>query len=115
MPRGVQDLEMYGEYNWDDPIYKVMRRETASPRFKIFMMKKAMLNPLFYQYTDMLALRVRGGDDLDDILRKQRRLLVDEGIVTDANEKMAKSFEETGYPYEDLEETDFRYGDVWCG
>ena len=111
----VNDLTLHAEYNWEDPIYKVLRRETASPRFKVFMMKKAMLNPLFYQYTDMLALRIRGGGDLDDLMRRQRRLLVEEGVVTESNERMQERMQETGRPYEDLEESDFRYGDVWCG
>lgn len=111
----VDDLTLHGEYNWNDPIYKVLRRETATPRFKIFLMKKGVLNLLFYQYTDMLALKMRGGGDLDDLMRKQRRLLVEEGVVTKPNETMKESFEEHGLPHEDLEETDFRYGDVWCG
>lgn len=110
----VEKHTLYGEYNWNDPIYKVLRRETASPRFKIFLMKKGVVNPLFYQYTDMLALHVRGGENLDDLMRKQRRMLVDEGVTTDANERMKKRFEK-GKPYTDLEEEDYHHGDVWCG
>ena len=113
--RSVEDLTLHGEYNWEDPIYKVLRRETASPRFKIFMMKKGMLNLLFYQFTDMLAMKLRGGGTLDDLMRKQRRLLVEEGVVTEANEKMKALFEEHASPYEDLEEADYKYGDAWCG
>lgn len=111
----VTDFTLYGEYNWSDPIYKVLRRETASPRFKLFMMKKGILNLLFYQYTDMTAMKLRGGSDLDDIMRKQRRLLVEEGIVTEANELMKNNFDTTKTPYEDLEEADFEFGPVWCG
>jgi len=110
----VDAFTLYGEYNWEDPIYKVLRRETTSPRFKIFLMKKGVMNPLFYQYTDMLAMRLRGGGTLDSIMRKQRRMLVDEGVVTDANERMKKHMT-SGSPYKDLEEEDFRHGDVWCG
>ncbi len=113
--KSVTEYTLYGEYNWDDPIYKVLRRETASPRFKIYMMQHGIMNLLFYQYTDMLALQVRGGDDIDDLMRKQRRLLIEEGMTTEPNEHMAANFEEHGTPHADLEETDFHYGDVWCG
>ena len=63
----VSNLPLYGEYNWDDPIYKVLRRETASPRYKIYLMQNGMLNIVFYQYTDMLALSSRAGIDFDDL------------------------------------------------
>lgn len=110
----VQQHTLYGEYNWKDPIYKVLRRETTSPRFKIFLMKKGVVNPLFYQYTDFLAMKLRGGGDLDDLMRKQRRMLVDEGVTTDANEKMKHNFTQ-GTPYTDLEEDDFHHAHIWCG
>ena len=111
----IEEMTLYGEYNWQDPIYKVLRRETASPRFKIYLMKKGVLNLLFYQYTDMLAMRLRGGGSLDDIMRRQRRLLVDEGYETKANKAMHDNMKQRGIPYKDLEEQDYRYGDVWAG
>lgn len=115
MPRSITDWGLYGEYNWDDPIYKVLRRETASPRFKIYLMKKGVLNLLFYQYTDFLGLRVRGGEDIDDLMRKQRNVLIDEGLTTEENEKMKQRFSDHHLPYGDLEPEDYRYGPVWCG
>lgn len=115
MTQDIKDLPLYGEYNWSDPIYKIIRRETASPRFKIYMMQQGMLNLLFYQFTDMKALRMRAGIDLDGLMRKQRRLLIEERIVTDANEKMKRNYSQNGHAYEDLEEADYTYGDVWCG
>ena len=111
----IKELPLYGEYNWNDPIYKVLRRETASPRYKIYLMKQGVLNPVFYQYTDMLALRSRSEEDFDTLFRKQRRLLIEEGIVTDANQEMHQQFTQTSTPYKDLEEEDFRYSNVWCG
>ena len=111
----IKQLPLYGEYNWDDPIYKVLRRETASPRYKIYLMQQGRLNIVFYQYTDMLALRSRSGIDYDELFRKQRRMLVDEGIITDANEEMKQHFQKTNTPYRDLEEEDWRYGNIWCG
>ncbi len=106
---------LYGEYNWDDPIYKVLRRETASPRYKIYLMQQGVLNLVFYQYTDMKALRSRSAEDFDTLFRKQRRLLVDEGVETDANKEMKKHFENYHAPYKDLEEKDWRYSSIWCG
>lgn len=111
----VKEYTLYGEYNWEDPIYRALRRETASPRFKVFMMQKGMNNLLFYQFTDFLALHPRGKEDLDGLMRKQRRVLIDEGIVTEANERMKNNFKESGLPHKDLEEEDFTYGEVWCG
>lgn len=111
----IEEFTLYGEYNWDDPIYKVLRRETASPRFKLFLMKQASLTKVFYQYTDQLALRARGNINLDDLMRKQRRLLVDEGIVTDANETLKENCIENHHPHKDLEEDEYEYAAVWCG
>lgn len=111
----INKLPLYGEYNWDDPIYKVLRRETASPRYKIYLMQQGMLNIVFYQYTDMLALQSRAGVNFDDLFRKQRRMLVEEQIETDANQEMSKHFTQTNTPYKDLEEEDWRYSNIWCG
>ncbi len=111
----VDKLTLYGEYNWKDPIYKVLRRETTSPRFKVYMMKKGRLNVLFFQFTDALAFSTRGGDDLDDLFRRQRRLLVDEGILPEKNIVMKNNFLSKKSPYEDLEINDFNHGPLWCG
>lgn len=111
----INDLPLYGEYNWDDPIYKVLRRETASPRYKIYLMQQGRLNLVFYQYTDMLALNSRAGVDFDGLFRKQRRMLVDDKIETESNQEMHANFTQTQTPYSDLEEEDWRYGSVWCG
>lgn len=111
----IKELPLYGEYNWDDPIYKTLRRETASPRYKIYLMKQGTLSTVFYQYTDMLALRSRSAENFDELFRKQRRLLVDEQITTEANDEMKQHFEKNNTPYQDLEESDWRYEKIWCG
>ena len=111
----MNTTNLYAEYAWDDPIYKVMRRETMSPRFKLFLLDKESKDLLFYQYTDWKALRNRSGDDFDAMMREHRNFLVREGVETQPNQEMAKHFSQEGTPYKDLEEEDYHYGKIWCG
>jgi hypothetical protein len=111
----MNTTNFYAEYAWDDPIYKVMRRETASPRFKLFLLEQKSTDLIFYQYTDMLALRNRSGENFDKLLREHRNFLVREGVETDANQEIARHFSQDVTQYKDLEEEDYHYGKLWCG
>ena len=106
---------MYAEYAWDDPIYRILRKETASPRFKLFLLKQNSKDILLYQYTDMLALQPRSGENFDALFREHRRFLVREGVETDANERMIECFSENQTPYKDLEQEPFENARIWCG
>ncbi len=106
---------MYAEYNWDDPIYKIVRRETASPRYKLFLLQKKELNIIFFQYTDALALQSKNDTPFDALFREQRTQLINEGITTDANERLVKHFLEKKIPYKDDTKEEYAFTDIWCG
>ena len=111
----MNTTNLYAEYAWDDPIYKILRRETASPRFKLFLIDKQSKDLVLYQYTDMLALKPRSGKNFDKLFREHRNFLVREGVETDANQEMIRCFEKTETPYKDLEQEEYAYGTIWCG
>ncbi|MFT4250666.1 MAG: hypothetical protein ACMXYD_04870 [Candidatus Woesearchaeota archaeon] len=108
-------IDLYAEYASNDPIYKILRRETASPRFKLFLLEKKSKDLILYQYTDLLALKPRSGKNFDKIFREHRNFLVQEGVETDANQEMIRHFSQTQTPYKDLEEEAFENTRIWCG
>lgn len=106
---------LYAEYAFNDPIYKILRKETASPRFKLFLITQQSKDIILYQYTDLLALKPRSGENLDALFREHRRYLVREGVQTNANEIMIEHFNDKHTPYKDLEHEPYKTTTIWCG
>lgn len=98
-----------GEYNWQDPIYLLLKRETASPRFKIFLLKEQIYNQTFYQFCDACALHPYNKENLDELFREARNECVRRNITTLANEEMKEQLSTTNKPYTDKKNT------LWCG
>lgn len=88
----------------DSPLLKVTGKETLTARGKAILIKKEVLDKVFY--IDPLSNRtVKNCPTLVDIseeIRKQREKLVEQGIETQANRRMIERLRKTGNPYGDL-------------
>ena len=85
------------------PVYRVLLRETKGPRGKVILIKKDVLDKLFYDCTlcDSCKIECPAGINLD--IRKMRERLVKKGIETEANKKMIKNMRKFGNPFGKLE------------
>ena len=104
-----------GLCNSVDPIQAVVRKESASSRYKIVLAKQGKTNPLFYLATDAGLQEVicPAGVKLNEVFRLMREKNVVEGIITQDNEEMKTNFLKTGFPYANLNIEEFFDKKVW--
>jgi len=87
------------------PVYKVILKETVSPRGKSILLKKDVLDKIFYLCTLCKACerecpaQVR----LSEVIREAREMLVENNMETEANKKMIDNIRKFGNPFGKLE------------
>ena len=104
-----------GLCNTIDPILGVVKKETASTRFKAVLAKDGKSSTAFYLATDMGAQEAvcPANIDLGEAFRLARERSVKAGVTTNANEQMKANFARFGTPYESLSREDFRDKPTW--
>lgn len=75
------------------PIYKVIKKETISPRGKAILIKKDILDKVFYICTLCGACKEICPNDVDllSYIKKRRALLVEKGIESKKNREMIEN------------------------
>ncbi len=81
------------------PVYKVMLKESVSPRGLVILSKKEVKNKILYACSLCKECREACPLGLDLDFRETREKLVSSGIETEANKEMIKNIREFGSPY----------------
>lgn len=87
------------------PVYKVLLRETVSPRGKSILMQNEMLSDVFYLCTLCKACDQKCPADVEvsEEIRNSRKELVEKGIETKANKEMIENIRKYGNPFGKIE------------
>ena len=87
------------------PVFKLIIEETVSPRGKAILLKKEILDKVFYMCTLCRSCEkiCPAGVKLTDVFREARGNLVENGIETDKNIEMIKNIREFGNPFGKIE------------
>ena len=88
------------------PVLKVMLKETVGPRGKMILIKKEILDKIFYLCSLCKACEVEcpSGVETCEEIRKQREKLVNEGRELESNKRMIENVRKYGNPFGKIEE-----------
>jgi Fe-S oxidoreductase len=81
------------------PVFKVVRRESVSPRGFAIMKKKEQFNKLFYLCSLCNNCKISCPYDVDLELEKTREYVAKHGEPTEAIKEVIENLKETGNPY----------------
>lgn len=87
------------------PIFRIIKRETVSPRGKLILMKSGVLDKIFHicnlcgACDEKCPVNVK----IKDEIRKRREDMIAEGMETAANKEMIDNIREFGNPYGKVE------------
>lgn len=89
------------------PVYKIVKKETVSPRGKSILIKKDIIDKTFYICTLCGACKeiCPNKVDLPSHIKKRRTLLVESGVESKRNREMAENIRNKGHPHPGTEET----------
>jgi len=90
----------------DCPVFRVLRKETVSPRAKVLFIKNENLTnraEIFYKYCCLCGLCCKRFcfSDMKYLIRKVREYLVENNIETRLNHNIAENIKVHGKPYGD--------------
>ena len=87
------------------PIFKAMLQETTSSRGRAVLLKKDMMDIVFYTCSLCGACNevCPAGIKLSEEIKKMREKMVNTNVETPANKAMMKNFREHGNPYGKVE------------
>ena len=87
------------------PVFKILLTEANSPRGKAIMIKKEVIDSIFYKCTLCGACNAECpiGVDLESEMVKMRQKLVERGIETEDNKKMIEKIRAEGIPFGRIE------------
>lgn len=93
-----------GLCNTVDPIQSVVRKESASTRFKVVLAKSGKPSPLFYLTSDtgLQEAICPAGIRIGDVFRQARERNITSGLSTGANDEMVANFKRNSTPYKDF-------------
>lgn len=88
------------------PVYNAVLKETAGPRGKAILIKKGILNEIFYicSLCKSCDIECPAGIELSKEIRNMRDYLVREGKETEANKAMIDNIRKFGNPFGKVEE-----------
>jgi len=81
------------------PIFKILRRESVSPRGYVIMQKKEVYDKIFYLCTLCGNCEKVCPYDAKLGFLEFREKCVDEGVTTNSNTKVIENLKKTGNPY----------------
>lgn len=87
------------------PIYKIIKKETVSPRGKAVLIKKDILDKTFYICTLCGACEKVCPNNVDLVshIKKRRSLLIEKGVESKKNREMVENIRTKGHPHSDEE------------
>jgi Fe-S oxidoreductase len=97
--RGVSNCNLCGDCNLNCPIYKVLLKESAGPRFKAFLAKKKDYKPVFFMCTECEACIQDCPAKISLGCLEIRKQMVDAGFSTLANKIMRENIAKYGNPF----------------
>lgn len=88
------------------PVFKALLEETTSARGKANLIKKEVLDEVYYVCSLCGACKIScpAGIDLPEEIKKMREKMVNIKAETNANKKMIKNIREYGNPFGKVEE-----------
>ncbi len=92
----LENCNLCGKCKEVCPIYQIVKKETVSPRGKAILIKKDILDKVFYICTLCGACKeiCPNNVDLLSFIKKRRKLLVEKGIESKKNREMVEKIKE---------------------
>lgn len=97
--RTTDNCNLCGSCNLNCPIYLILKKETAGPRFKAFLEKKNTLKDIFFLCTTCGSCVQDCPASIEINCLKAREELVLQGHETKNNKIMRDNIKETGNPF----------------
>lgn len=95
----VENCNLCGACNLNCPVYKVLIKESAGPRFKAFLTKKKDYKEVFFLCTECRACAQDCPADIDLKCIETRSKMVERGFETSANKQMRDNIKLHGNPF----------------
>ena len=98
---GIDKCILCGLCRQDSSLLKITGKETLTARGKAILIKKAILDKVFYidPMNDLTVKHCPTGVEITEEIRKQREKMVENGIETKSNRRMIENLREIGNPY----------------
>ena len=98
---GIDKCNLCGLCRQDSLLLQLSGRETLSPRGKAILIKKNILNEIFYidPLSNSAVIHCPTNVDIAEEVRKQRVKMVENGMETKPNRRMIENIREFGNPY----------------
>jgi Fe-S oxidoreductase len=95
----IENCNLCGMCNLSSPIYRTLLKESAGPRFKVFLAKKKEYKKVFY-LSNLATINIEDCPaDIKLDIREIRAEMIKQGNTTPENEKMRKNIIEHGNPF----------------
>ena len=97
----IDNCNLCGLCNEICSVTNATKKESTSPRAKMLLIKKNILDKAFYVCADPLEYNAscnKGVDIYKEIMR-MRQLMVEKGMETKANKEMIENLRRTGNPF----------------
>ena len=95
----ITNCNLCGLCSLNCPIYKVLLKETASPRFKLFLLKKEQVDKIFYLCTGCNACLQDCPANINIDFLDMRKKLADKGEEPKSNKLMKENIKAYGNPF----------------
>lgn len=97
--QSIDNCNLCGACSLNCPVYAVLRKESATPRFKVFLAKKKIYNELFLLCTACGACVQDCPAKIILDIRKIRQELLKLGFETKSNQQMRDNIKSYGNPF----------------
>ena len=107
---GVDKCILCGRCRQDSQLLKLTGKETLTGRGKALLIKKNILDSIFYidPLNNLTVKNCPTKVDIASEVRKQREKMVENGIETKANRRMIENIREFGNPYGRLKKIEIK-------
>lgn len=95
----ITNCNLCGECNVACPVYSVLKKESAAPRFKLFLSKQNILNNIFFLCTDCKSCERNCNAEVKFPIMKARKELNDKNMNTKQNLVMKENIMLFGNPF----------------
>jgi len=100
--QNVENCNLCGECILACPIYYVLKKESAGPRFKAFLAKKNSFNEIFFMCTDCNSCIMNCPAKINIGCFEIRQRLVNAGLELPQNKIMRSNIKNFGNPFGDI-------------
>jgi len=102
----IENCNLCGMCNKSCLISEITKKETTSPRGKMTLIKKEILDKTFYICTDPKEYNTscKKNVDIYKHIMRMRQLMVEKGMETKANKELINNLRKTGNPFGIMEQ-----------